>query len=389
MERRRTRHPGAFNLFPERWGRWEPVQLVETALANVLWYLSWPVRYLEKKTLLRGWSFWLVTAVFLLLVGAASFSLSESAPARFGGGVVWAGPSYRFSRGLEFGPGPAVDAAVGWAQLETCTSLHRSGAGHLAPARSAISSPFTCSKPLTRLLQGGLSWPVVMLLVLAAAYQVSGRGLAVAALIGMLLMGALGMWNFAMETLAQVIVAVLISVTLGIPLGIWSARSQLVENLLRPLLDFLQTIPPFVYLVPVIMLFNTGSVPGIIASVLYAIPPVISVDQPGYPPGRPGGDRSGRIFWLDRPAVVEQSPAAAGAAGDTLGVNQTVMMVLAMVIIAGLIGGGGLGYEVVYGLAQNELGRGVEAGIAIVIMAVIIDRLTQGRASRRREAANL
>ena len=177
--------------------------------------------------------------------------------------------------------------------------------------------------------------------------------------------------------------AVLIAVVIGVPLGVLAARSDRFEMILRPILDFLQTIPTFVYLVPVIMLFNVGRVPGIMASVLYAIPPVI------------------RLTNLGIRRVPEEIIDAADAFGSTsrqklfkvqlplampsimMGVNQTMMMVLAMVVIAGLVGGGALGLEAVTGLAKSQVGRGMQAGLAIVILAIILDRITQGWAQKQ------
>ncbi len=388
MDRRRTRHPGAFALFPDRWGRFEPIAVIEIFLDRLSELLAWPVRRLEAAGWFGRGAYWLVAAVLLLLLAVGSFALSESTPARFGGGTVWSGPLIDFPEEWNLALSRPVDAAVRWAQVNLY-EFARIGSWSFGTGPLSDFITLFVLKPLTRLLTTGLSWPVVMLLALAAAVSAAGRRLAIGAAIGLVFIGALGMWEDAMETLAQVIVAVALSIALGIPLGIWSARSPLVENLLRPVLDFLQTIPPFVYLVPVIMLFNTGSVPGIIASVLYAIPPVIRLTGLGIRQVDQAAVEAAESFGSTEGQLLRKVQLPLALPSIMLGVNQTVMMVLAMVIIAGLIGGGGLGYEVVYGLAQNELGRGVEAGIAIVVMAVIIDRLTQGWAERQREAVNL
>jgi ABC-type proline/glycine betaine transport system permease subunit len=186
-----------------------------------------------------------------------------------------------------------------------------------------------------------------------------------------------------MITLSQAIVAVIITVVIAIPLGILAARSDPVEQSLRPLLDTLQTIPPFVFLVPVIMLFNIGSVPGIIASVLYALPPGIRLTNLGIRQVAAETVEAAIAFGSTplQTLLKVQLPLALPAI--MLGVNQVVMMVLAMVIIAGLVGGGGLGLEAVTGLAKNQTGRGIEAGLAIVILAMIMDRMTQAWAKRK------
>lgn len=232
--------------------------------------------------------------------------------------------------------------------------------------------------PLRNLLLNQLPWPLTVLGVIVIAWQAAGWRTALFVGISMVLLGLLGMWQQSMDTLSQVLVAVLFTITVGIPLGIWAARSNIVEQILRPLLDFLQTIPTFVYLVPVIMLFNVGRVPGIIASVFYALPPVIRLTNLGIrqvsKQTTEVADMFGATPWQKLLRV--EIPLALPSI--MMGVNQTVMMVLAMVIIAGLVGGGALGFEAVTGLARNELGRGIEAGLAIVLLAMILDRITQG-----------
>lgn len=190
-------------------------------------------------------------------------------------------------------------------------------------------------------------------------------------------LGLLGLWSDSMDTLSQVLIAVILSVSVGVPVGIVAAHSDRFEMALRPLLDFLQTIPVFVYLVPVIMLFNVGRVPGVIASVLYALPPAIRLTNLGIrriaKPAIEAADAFGATPWQKLLKV--ELPLA--RTSIMMGVNQTVMMVLAMVVIAGLVGGGALGFEAVNGLAKSELGRGIEAGLAIVLLAIVLDRITQ------------
>lgn len=233
--------------------------------------------------------------------------------------------------------------------------------------------------PLRDLLLTTMPWPLTIMAFVLLGHFSGGRRLALFTAVGLLALGLLGMWEQSMDTLSQVLVAVLFSVMLGIPLGIWAARNNIVEWILQPILDFLQTIPTFVYLVPVIMLFNVGRVPGIIASVLYAIPPVIRLTNLGIrqvPTATlEAADMFGTTSW--QKLIKVELPLALPSI--MLGINQTVMMVLAMVIIAGLVGGGALGFEAVTGLARNELGRGIEAGLAIVILAMILDRITQSQ----------
>lgn len=236
--------------------------------------------------------------------------------------------------------------------------------------------------PLDRLLQEQLPWPVIVLLVGLLGYWVSGWRLALGGAAVLLGVGLLGMWELALVTLSQVIVAVFFSLLIALPLGIWAARNDAVAAVLRPILDFLQTIPTFVYLVPVVMLFNVGRVPGIMASVLYALPPAIRLTNLGIRQASPEAVEAAQAFGSTSRQLLLKVQLPLALPSIMAGVNQTVMMVLAMVVIAGMVGGAGLGLEAVNGLARNQLGQGIEAGLAIVILAVVIDRLLLAGAAR-------
>lgn len=276
-----------------------------------------------------------------------------------------------------------VDAGVRWLR----DNLYRIGDLPIGTGPFSDFLVIWLLNPLRNLLQTWMPWPVVIAGFGLWAWLAAGARLALFSMIALLATGWLGLWSHTMDTLSQVIVAVIVTLLLGLPLGIWSAWNDRVRAGLRPILDFLQTIPVFVYLVPVIMLFNVGRVPGIIASVLYALPPIIRLTDLGIRQVSKeiteaadafGATRRQRLFKvqlpLARPTVI-------------LGVNQTVMMVLAMVLIAGLVGGGALGFEAVNGLARNEVGRGMEAGLAIVLLAIVLDRLTQALAQSPRSRA--
>jgi glycine betaine/proline transport system permease protein len=236
--------------------------------------------------------------------------------------------------------------------------------------------------PLDTFFQEFLSWPALILLVALLGYWVSGWRLALGGAVVLLGIGLLGMWELALVTLSQVIVAVFFSLIIALPLGIWAARSNTVAAVLRPILDFLQTIPAFVYLVPVIMLFNVGRVPGIMASVLYALPPAIRLTNLGIRQASPEAVEAAQAFGSTSRQLLLKVQLPLALPSIMTGINQTVMMVLAMVVVAGMVGGAGLGLEAVNGLARNQLGQGIEAGLAIVILAVVIDRLLLAGATR-------
>lgn len=285
-----------------------------------------------------------------------------------------------FPSGWRLQIAPVVDAAVAWMR----DNLYQIGDLPLGTGPFSDFLTIRILNPLRHFFQNFLPWPVVVLAVAFIAWVAAGRRLALFAALGMFSLGLLGMWNHAMDTLSQVIVAVGLSLLIGIPLGIWAARNQTVEKLLQPIMDFLQTIPPFVYLVPVIMLFNVGRIPGIMASVLYALPPAIRLTALGIRQVDPEAIEAAQAFGSTSSQTLLKVQLPLALPAILTGINQTIMLVLSMVIIAGLVGGGGLGLEAVTGLARVETGRGVEAGLAIVIMAIILDRITQAWAQRNR-----
>jgi len=202
-------------------------------------------------------------------------------------------------------------------------------------------------------------------------------GLPVFVLLGLLLIWNLDYWEGTMLTLALILSASLIAIIFGIPLGIWMAKSETVENIVKPVLDFMQTMPAFVYLIPAVSFFGIGMVPGIIASVIFAMPPVVRLTNLGIREVSKelieasdafGATGTQKLFKVQLPL-----------AKNTImqGINQTIMLALSMVVIASMIGAEGLGTEVYRAIGRNQAGQGFASGIAIVILAIILDRLIQ------------
>lgn len=199
----------------------------------------------------------------------------------------------------------------------------------------------------------------------------------------LLLIGTFGYWDLAMMTLALIIAAVLLSLAIGIPTGILMARSDGFARLLRPILDAMQTMPSFVYLIPALMLFGLGKVPAVFATVIYAVPPVIRLSNVGIRGVPASVVEAAQAFGATSRQILFEVQLPLAFPSIMVGVNQTTMMALAMVVIASMIGARGLGMEVLLAINRIEVGRGFEAGLSIVLLAILIDRITHAFASRQ------
>ena len=228
-----------------------------------------------------------------------------------------------------------------------------------------------------------MPWYVTVLGLTVIAYLISGRRPAITVLVMLLAIGVMGMWEPSMDTASQVLVATAIAVVLGIAIGVWAAENPRVEKLLRPLLDTLQTLPQLVYIIPFIYLMPVSRVPGVVASVLYAVPVVIRLVTSGVRNVPPAPVEAASAFGATRGQVLTKVKIPLARDAIMLGVNQGIIMVLAVVVIGGLVGSGALGDLVARGLQRNEFGEGVVASLAILALGIALDRVTQSRARRR------
>ena len=239
---------------------------------------------------------------------------------------------------------------------------------------------------LERVLRGA-PWWLVVIVVAALAYHASRRLVLVATLVAaMVLIGSLGLWDKAMQTLALMLVSVAICVIVGVPLGIVMSLSDRVRALMLPVLDLMQTMPSFVYLIPAVMLFGLGKVSAILATVIYAVPPLIRLTDLGIRLVDAEVVEAARAFGAGRARMLVGVQLPLALPTVMAGVNQAIMMALAMVVIASMIGARGLGEEVLLGLQRQEPGTGFAGGLAIVALAVVFDRISQAY-GRRAQAA--
>lgn len=236
--------------------------------------------------------------------------------------------------------------------------------------------------PVRELLTETAAWPVLVFVTAWMGWMLKGPGLAAFGAIATTLIGLIGMWALSIDTLTQVLAAVLVASALAIPFGVWAGRNPRVERALGPILDALQTIPSLVYIIPAVSLFSIGVMPGIIASVLYAVVPGIRLTALGIKQVPSESVEASEVFGASPRQTMFGVRIPLAAPTIMAGVNQVIMMVLAMVIISGLVGGGALGFETVTAVKRSETGLGFEVGLAIVLIAMILDRFTQAAADR-------
>ncbi|MFI1162340.1 ABC transporter permease [Streptomyces sp. NPDC020801] len=232
-----------------------------------------------------------------------------------------------------------------------------------------------------------LPWWSVLLIVAALAWLIGTWRTALTAVLAMAAVGVLGVWKPSLDTLSQVLAAVAVTLVLGFATGIAAARSDRFERALRPVLDVFQTMPQFVYLIPVVALFGVGRAPAVAAAIVYALPAVVRITAQGLRQVDPAALESARSLGATSGQQLRQVQLPLARRALLLAVNQGVVLVLAVVIIGGLVGGGALGYDVVFGLAQGDLATGLVAGLAIVCLGLMLDRVTQPTRRRTQKGA--
>lgn len=227
-------------------------------------------------------------------------------------------------------------------------------------------------------------WLLILLMALLVLWGRKAWGLPLFLVIGLALIWNLGYWDNMVFTLSLVLTAALISIIVGVPLGIFAAHKRWINDLITPVLDFMQTMPAFVYLIPAVFFFGIGTVPGVVASVIFSMPPVIRLTILGIrqvpveiveAADAFGSTSSQKLFKVQLPLAKPTIMA---------GINQTIMLALSMVVIASMIGARGLGRDVYQAVTQNQIGKGFEAGLCIVILAILLDRVTQLMGTRRK-----
>lgn len=276
-----------------------------------------------------------------------------------------------FPEQFEVHVGPAIDRFVDWLLFEH---------GHVFDAVSDV---------ILRLLLGietglrALPWWLVIAAVGVVAWLLLRRWTAALALAALMFMiGMFGLWSLAMETMAIIIASVVLAVVIGLPIGVAMAESDRLRGVIVPVLDAMQTLPSFVYLIPAMMLFGLGKVPAVLATLIYSVPPVIRLTDLGLRQVSAAVQEAATAYGASRWQLLREVRLPLAVPSILAGVNQTTMMALAMVVVASMIGARGIGQEVLLSINRIEVGRGFEAGLSVVAMAIVIDRLTQGFARR-------
>lgn len=223
---------------------------------------------------------------------------------------------------------------------------------------------------------------VIIALFTAVAWKQAGKSIATFTLCGLMLIYLMGFWEETMQTLALIIASTVIALVFAIPLGIWSAKSTAARRIIRPILDLMQTMPAFVYLIPAVLFFSIGKLPGAFATIVFAMPPAVRLTALGIE--QVPGDvlEAARSLGATQRQILFKVELPLSLKTILTGVNQTIMLSLSMVVIAGMIAAGGLGEKVLEGINNLDIGLGFESGLSVVILAIILDRITHAFGSK-------
>lgn len=274
---------------------------------------------------------------------------------------------YKFPESLQIGSGEAVDLAV--------KAFSRNNRETLGLIKSAIIASINSINSLLE----AIPWPIMILVVAYLGWKVSKKlyvGPMYAAML--FFVGMCGLWDNMLETISMVIVAVFLSVLMGFPMGIIVAMSKRTSAIVRPILDLMQTMPAFVYLVPAVILFSPGKTPALIATTIYAVVPMVRMTNLGIVHVDKEMVEAASSFGSTKMQLLAKVQIPQALPSIMAGINQTIMMAMSMVVTCALIGANGLGMEILLATNRTEMGKALMPGIAIVIIAIILDRLTQG-----------
>jgi len=249
----------------------------------------------------------------------------------------------------------------------------------------SYSAPFettsTIMETSVRFLEKALIYPHVFWMIVifgVIAWRISGKGMALFTILGLFFCYKMNLWQQTMLTTALVAVSTAVALLIAIPFGILASMNKVVDKVTRPIMDFMQTMPPWVYLIPAVILFSLGRSPAVIATAIFAIPPALRLTNLGIRQVPFEQVEAGKAFGASTIQILMKIQIPSALPTIMAGVNQCIMFALSMVVLAGLIGAGGLGSEVIRGLTRMMLGVGARSGLAIVILAIIFDRISQG-----------
>lgn len=223
----------------------------------------------------------------------------------------------------------------------------------------------------------GIPFVIMLVLIAVLAYFTAGKRTAIFSVAGCLLIKSIELWEMTMSTFALVTTATLIALMIGVPLGIWMSGSDRLNKIMRPVLDFMQTMPAFVYLIPAVYFFDLGPVPGAVATIIFAMPPIVRLTSLGIRQVPADVVEASKSFGATQKQMLFKVQIPLAMPTILAGLNQTIMLSLSMVVISAMIGSGGLGDVVLKGISQMKIGDGFEGGLAVVILAMILDRITQ------------